>query len=357
MNRRTCLSTLAAAPFAFAEEEAGLAEAAARRGIVFGATPEIDMGRAPEGYTALMARHAKLIAPILSWRSVSKNLGEYDYSRQQGTLDFVRAHDMEITGAHLLWHLSTPEYFNAAPDRAAAEKLIREHILAIGKHFAGQVYSWNVVNEALNPREGRPGGMRQTPYLEKLGTAYFDLAFRTAREADPGALLVYNDYDMEYDRPDQEARRRALLNLLDSFQQRKLPVAAIGLQAHLRLGQPFREELYRKFLREIAARGVKILITELDIRDHAAPSDVAQRDQAVADAYAQYLAPALDEPAVAALVLWGLSDRYSWLTMRKGPQYDRADGLPARPLPFDTEYRPKPAYWAVLKALETAPKR
>jgi endo-1,4-beta-xylanase len=214
------------------------------------------------------------------------------------------------------------------------------------------------VNEALNPREGRPGGLRKSPLVSQLGEDFFDIAFHTAREADPKAVLVYNDYAMELDTPEHDGRRRALLTLLDSFKRRNLPIDAIGLQSHMRLDQfKFQPAIYRQFLKEIAARGVRILITELDVFDVGAPSDIRERDQAVADCYQRVLEVALDETAVAAVVTWGLSDRYTWLTPNYSPKFTRPDGLPGRPLPFDEQFAAKPAYAAIAKALEGAPAR
>jgi endo-1,4-beta-xylanase len=103
---------------------------------------------------------------------------------------------------------------------------------------------------------------------------------------------------------------------------------------------------------------LKIVITELDVDDRGAPPAPDERDRAVADIYARFLAVALDEPSVAALVTWGLCDPYSWLNHTAYfPQFVRPDGLPQRPLLFDAQFRPKPAYDAVLRALQQAPKR
>jgi endo-1,4-beta-xylanase len=190
---------------------------AAKRGILYGSTDEGAITAKDVPYGELFARHCALLAPILSWGSVSKTLGQYQFERRQYMLDFVRERGIKLTGAHLLWHLSTPEFFVTEPDRDRARQLAIDHINFICRKFAGQIWSWNVVNEALNPREGRPGGLRQSPLVEKLGEEFFDLAFHTAREADPKAILVYNDYDTEYDTPDSDARRRALVALLDSF--------------------------------------------------------------------------------------------------------------------------------------------
>lgn len=126
----------------------------------------------------------------------------------------------------------------------------------------------------------------------------------------------------------------------------------------MRLDQfKFEPEIYRRFLKDIAARGVTILITELDVFDIGAPSDIEKRDQAVADCYKRILEVALDEAAVSAVVTWGLSDRYTWLTPRYSPRYTRPDGLPGRPLPFDEQFVAKPAYDAIARALQHAPAR
>jgi endo-1,4-beta-xylanase len=99
------------------------------------------------------------------------------------------------------------------------------------------------------------------------------------------------------------------------------------------------------------------LITELDVDDRGSPADIAARDHAVADVYARFLAVALDEPAVCALVTWGICDPYSWYNSTWWHEYARPDGLAQRPLLLDAEFRPKPSFFAVLNALRQAPKR
>jgi endo-1,4-beta-xylanase len=99
------------------------------------------------------------------------------------------------------------------------------------------------------------------------------------------------------------------------------------------------------------------MITELDVLDLDTPSDIELRDKAVADLYRRVLGVALDQTAVISVVTWGLSDRYTWLTARRDKRYVRSDGMPARPLPFDDWFRPKPAYYALLAAFTGAPQR
>jgi endo-1,4-beta-xylanase len=193
--------------------------------------------------------------------------------------------------------------------------------------------------------------------MKVLGPEYFDFAFHATRAGDPSALRVYNDYGFENDSPEAEARRRALLNLLDGLLKRKVPIDAVGLQSHLALTDRFNQKLYRNFLNEISARGLKILITEFDVNDKSGPADPAVRDQLVADYYARFLDVALDETKVIEFATWGLSDRYTWLSPAYDPHFGRADGLPCRPLPFDDEFRPTLAYTATVNALRHAPFR
>jgi endo-1,4-beta-xylanase len=139
--------------------------------------------------------------------------------------------------------------------------------------------------------------------------------------------------------------------VIDALLHDRVPVHALGVQGHLRAADfqagKFDARGYRRFLRDVADRGLKILVTELDVLDDGLPADNRVRDRAVADSYARYLDAALSEPAVASVMTFGLSDRYTWLQ----EDYPREDGAPRRPLPYDDQLRPKPAYQALSAAL------
>jgi endo-1,4-beta-xylanase len=153
--------------------------------------------------------------------------------------------------------------------------------------------------------------------------------------------------------PWQPIGGRPPLELLDRLLGDGVPVHALGVQAHLQadgFAEAFDPSAYRAFLAQVADRGLRILVTELDVLDDGLPRDVAERDRAVADTIHRYLDAALEEPSVAALVTFGLSDRYTWLQ----EDYPREDGAPRRPLPFDEEMRPKPAYNAIAAGLADA---
>jgi endo-1,4-beta-xylanase len=152
-----------------------------------------------------------------------------------------------------------------------------------------------------------------------------------------------------------EAKRRAMLKQLDALLARGVPIHGVGLEAHLRGDQArvLGDASYEAFLSELAKRKMKIFITELDIQDANLPAEVDVRDKAVADIYKRFLTASLRQPAVEGVIAWGLSDAFTWIS-GYGP---RKDGLPVRPLAFDSNCQPKPAYYAIAEALEAAPRR
>ena len=199
----------------------------------------------------------------------------------------------------------------------------------------GKAWSWNAVSEAIKPEDGQPLGPRLCWPAQQIGPDYIDLTFRAARTADPQAVLAYNDSQFELATPAQENRRTALLYLLDDLHRRQTPIDAVGLQSHLRWNEftAFEARRHRAFLAEIASRGLKVIISELDVLDVGVLSDVGRRDRMVADVYDQFLEVALDKPAVKATVTWGLSNRYSWLNPNNDPTFVRPHGLATRPFP------------------------
>lgn len=340
-----------------AGNEVSLKRAGAKVGLKIGSDSDIAFMKAPEAYRQLFLKQCNLFACMFGWKLAFKT--EYDSSPQweDPNIRFAINNNLQLTGGHLLWHGSSPAWLlnsNRIQEKAS------NFIQLVADKYKSNLFSWNVVNEALNPKEGRPDGLRHTVFLNKMGTSYFDFAFREAQKYAPNVMRVYNDYALEMATPDQEAKRTALLKLLDKFKADGTPIDAVGLQSHLTLdGQSrFDEKVYRNFLSEISSRGLKILITELDVFDKVTPSaDFKERDQQVADLYKSFLSTALDERAVKAVTLWGLCDKYTWLSPRSNRTFARMDALPSRPLPFDDSLRQKPAYYAVLNALQNAPTR
>jgi endo-1,4-beta-xylanase len=352
------LSALDSAP-----QAPSLKEAAAAAGLVYGSCSDMPFRNAPPQYLDLFVRQCALFAPILSWQDVAPTPTQED-DASDANAGIALDHNLRITGAHLLWYLRTPPWLEKL-SRAEAEAAVAAHIKNIATFYRGRVFSWNVVNEAIEPPQKDPDGLpheglrMDSPLVRALGTDFFASAFLNARAADPAALLLYNEYDLELDNAWQQARRDALFRLLDRLQKANAPIDGVGLQSHLKLRQfgDFHEKLYRQFLHDIAVRGLKIVITELDVDDRGSTAEIPPRDKAIADVYASFLAVALDEPAVCALVTWGICDPYSWYNSTWFHEFARPDHVPQRPLLYDAEFKPKPSYFAVLNALQQAPKR
>jgi endo-1,4-beta-xylanase len=346
-----------------AEETLALRKLAAEKGLLYGTAISAGQITGDPRFVALVLQQAGLVVAEndMKWQDMNRGArGDDDYGPADKVAAFALENGLALRGHNLLWYHRTPNWFFDLESRQEIERAIVERIRGLAGRYRGRVHSWDVVNEPIEPKDGRPDGLRTGIFLEMFGPDYLDLAYRTARETDPAAHLVVNEYDVELDTPEQEARRTALLNLLERMRRSGIPVDAIGIQAHLSSpgGPPFSAARLRRFLGDVAGLGLTIQITELDVTDEKAPADDAVRDRLVADTYSRFLDAALDEPAVKVVVTWGLSDRHSWIVRKETHESKwRADGMPSRPLPFDANLKPKPAFDAIAQAFVHAPQR
>jgi len=239
--------------------------------------------------------------------------------------------------------------FNMNGPRASREELLQrmhDHITTVVGRYKGKIKVWDVVNEALS--DGGTNILRSSPWSEIIGPDFIAKAFEYAHEADPDAILRYNDYSLE-----NPGKRKKLITLIKSLQAQGVPVMAIGSQTHVSVTSPsFEEE--DAVLTDLETLGLPIHITELDVNgarggQHSNNADVAANaettqgglvsdaDQKLADAYAGLFRAFLKhETSVKVVTFWGVNDGVSW----------RAQG---RPLLFDANNQPKPAFSAVMR--------
>ena len=346
-----------------AAETITLRKLAAQKGLLYGTTIAAAQITGDRPFADLVRQEAGLVVAEneMKWQVMNRGApGNDDYGPADTIANFASGNKLVLRGHNLLWYHRTPGWYFDLPDRTAQERAVVQHIQQLAGRYRGRIHSWDVVNEPIEPKDGRPDGLRTAVFLETLGPEYLDLAYHTARNADPNARLVVNEYDVELDAPEQEARRVALLHLLEGMRRSGTPVDAVGIQAHLAAadGPPFSAPLLRRFLADIANLGLTIQITELDVTDENVPADVTVRDKLVADTYRRFLDAALDEPAVKMVVTWGLSDRHSWIVRRETYQAMwRSDDAASRPLPFDADLEAKPAFDAIAGAFANAPQR
>jgi endo-1,4-beta-xylanase len=237
--------------------------------------------------------------------------------------------------------------------------MLTEHVRTVARRYGTKIYSYDVVNEAVDPETGE---IRNTNVTRAMGgEAFLDLMFHTARAEAPHAQLVYNDY-MSWERnSEDETHIRGVLKLLEGLRKRGTPVDALGVQSHIRLLKPLSvaeivresEGPWRRFLDEVVGMGYKLVITEFDVNDRTAPTDIAARDRMVADYARAYLDLMLSYPQLRDVLAWGMTDRYSWLE-----GFDpRADKTPKRGTPYDAQFRPKPLREVIAAAFASATSR
>ncbi|MGG5885831.1 endo-1,4-beta-xylanase [Falsiroseomonas sp. HC035] len=340
-----------------ASGDQGLHARAAAKGLVFGAAVSTRQLVDPAMSSLIRAECGVMVAEYeMKWAELEPRAGDRRFRRADILVAFARRHGLALRGHTLVWHESEPAWLGGL-DARATEAAMAAHLDATVRHWRGAIGTWDVVNEAVAPEDGRPDWLRRTRLLERLGPDHIALAFHLAHAADPAARLAYNDFGCEHATFWSRRRRVGVLALLRGLLRAGVPVHVLGMQAHLQAGQPFDAGEWRGFLAEVASLGLTIDVTELDVNDAALPAPVAARDEAAAALVRRFLDATLAEPAVRAVVTWGLSDRESWVRQGRLPEHRRRDRAQARPLPFDEALRRKPMWAAIAGALDAAPTR
>ena len=314
------------------------------------------------GVRKLMVEQCSIVVPEneMKWYVVRPDPKTFDFRRSDLLVRWAGRNGLAVRGHNLLWNAMrwTPRWigkydFGSRP-AAAAEKMLVEHISKVCKRYGNRIFSYDVINETINPKTGE---LEDTPFTKYLGWNVIDICFHTAKEAAPHAELVYNDF------PNwnlEGTHRAAILKLLDYAKNKNLPVDALGVQAHIGFpnagggpGAARDETAWRKFLDDVAAMGYGLLITEFDINDKAAPTDIAERDKTVAELGKTYFDIMMSYKQLRYVMVWGMVDKYSWLQ----EFVPRADGLPQRPAPYDDAFKPKALREAMADAFRAAPVR
>jgi len=342
----------------FAADETPLKVRAARKGLRMGAevVPHL-LGDA--AYAAMLIRDVDMVVPgsALKWGPLERKRKVLDFSGADAVADFAQAHGMAMRGHTLLWHNQIPKWLPGRLTRArkGPARVIEKHIQQVAGRYRGRMHSWDVINEAIEPNDGRSDGLSNSLFLKALGPEYIELAFYAAAQADPDALLVFNEFGHEWGCDVGRKRRKATLHLLEKLLGKGVPVHALGIQGHLDPGAKGAMDMpaLGRFCDEVADLGLAIQVTELDARDTSVQGSIKVRDKAVADAYARFLDVVLARPATKMVLTWGITDRHSWLTNF----FPRPDGDRVRGLPYDVDYARKPAWDALAAALDAAPVR
>ena len=272
--------------------------------------------------------------------------GEFTFEQADEIVHFALSNNMVVRGHTLVWHNQTPTWmFYDRGGKPIGRELLFErlkaHISTVVQRYKGKVYCWDVVNEAVADEDNDL--LRISRWSEVAGMEFIEKAFLYAREADPNALLFYNDYNESF-----PEKREKIYKLVKSLLEKHIPVDGIGMQAHWSLTRPTLEEI-RLAIERYASLGVQLHITELDIsmfefddhrNDLIKPTDQmvdkqAERYDQIFSLFKEY------SDVIRNVTFWGIADDYTWL-----------DNFPVKqrknwPFLFDENHQPKPAFWKV----------
>ncbi|PGH44272.1 1,4-beta-xylanase [Micromonospora sp. WMMA1996] len=295
-----------------------LRAAAAEKGRYFGAA--VATGKLSDStYSTVLNREFNSVVAEneMKWDATEPQQGRFSYTGGDRLVSHARANGMSVRGHTLLWHAQQPSWAQGLSGSALRNAAIN-HVTQVATHFRGQIYAWDVVNEAF--ADGGSGGRRDSN-LQRTGNDWIEAAFRAARAADPGAKLCYNDYNTD----GINAKSTGIYNMVRDFRSRGVPIDCVGFQSHLGTTIPGD---YQANLQRFADLGVDVQITELDVMTGGNQANI----------YGTVTRACLAVSRCTGITVWGVRDCDSW----RGS--DNA-------LLFDCAGNKKAAYTSVLNAL------
>ena len=278
--------------------------------------------------------------------TISPSQNQFNYSGGDRIVSFAKQNNMLVHGHAMVWHKYNPGWVDGT------KYMMENYINAVGNHFKGNIYAWDVVNEAIH-RDGsfrinaigNNGQDGASVFGQRQGKQYIEDAFIAARKVDPNAKLIYNDYDLVT----RDAKFEGVYNMVKDFKSRNIPIDGVGFQVHL--GPDFTEEMARAFgvkMQRLAELGVESYVTEMDV---GAPDASQSGLNKQADIYRWIMEECVKQPYCRAFQVWGIRDSQSWRINPDAPE-DRA----IAPLLFNDNGQKKPAYYAIQEVLADAVK-
>lgn len=316
-----------------------LATLAAEQGVWLGAGVDADALRNDAVYRDTLAREFRMITPgwVMKFRALCSRPHTYDFAEADRVVAFAEAHGLEIRGHTLVLNYDIPAWLAKGQNtQAHLEQILRRHIETVVSRYRGRIYAWDVVNEPFEY-----GAPVESVWAQAFGDDYVAKVLRWTHDIDPEARLFINENWAEA----VDEQSNALYALVSDLIHRGVPLHGVGFQMHVGLGEhetmqtalPPRE--FSRNLRRFSELGLEIHVTEMDVRINFGRGTEQQRLAAQADVYRDVLSVGLQTPGFKALVQWGVCDNDPWIAAMYG--------VPDKPLLFDGQYSPKPAYHAL----------
>src|SRR5277367_6452069 len=336
---RNSTAVLCFAFFAAAAPSPSLREQARSAGLLVGAAVR-PLHLSEPAYASTLSREFNMVEAedAMKWLTLRPDAATYDFRQGDAVVRFAQEHYMKIRGHCLVWDHNNPEWLTQNHfTPVQLSRLLHEHITRVMQHYAGQVFAWDVINEAIDEN----GRVRDSLWynqpgigLSEKGVAYIEQVFRWAREADPHALLFYNEAESEA----LNHKSDVMYAMVKDFKQRGVPIDGVGLQMHVPALSVDSATLSANIAR-LAALGVQVHITELDVSIPVDSNGLALATHVArqAEIYRSIVHACLNNPGCTAIQTWGFTDKYSWIG-------SHSRGARGQALLFDREYHAKPAY-------------
>ncbi|KAF9052432.1 beta-1,4-endoxylanase [Hymenopellis radicata] len=261
----------------------------------------------------------------MKWDATEPSRGTFTFTNGDVIANLSAANGQLLRGHNCVWHSQLPSWVSSGGfDNATLTSIVQTHCSTVVSHYAGKVYSWDVVNEPFND----DGTFRQSVFYTTIGESYIAVALKAARAADPNAKLYINDYNID----GTGSKSTAMINLVKSLIAQGVPIDGIGIQGHLIVGSV--PTTLQANWEAMAALGVEIAITELDIR-MTLPATAALYEQQRKD-YLSVVSACNAIPKCVGVTIWDWTDKYSWV-----PSVFSGQGAA---LPWNENFVPKPAY-------------
>ncbi len=312
---------------------------AQKRGIGMGTAAQTWVLRDDSAYRAVLAREFNMLTPEneMKFESVHPERDRYNFAPANTLVNFAKENDMQVRGHTLVWHMQLSDWLTEGkwtPEELMT--ILRQHIYTVVSHYRGQLVAWDVVNEAI----ADDASLRDTIWLKGIGQEYLEMAFRWAHEADPQVRLFYNDYGGE----GLGKKSDAIYALVKDLRQRDVPIHGVGFQMHVGIKNRPNPEAVAANIKRLDELGLEVQITEMDVKISEGTGTREEKLAAQAEVYRNMMRVCLAASNCKAFLLWGVSDRYSWI-----PGFIKQ---PDAPLIFDESSRPKPAYAALVEELK-----